>query len=126
MPDTIPDTADKGIREFLAAVGFTLVLIGGEMMAEKDGLRFWTGTILVLAAIPFYLSGALWNAVRPHLNKYALASLDAISNRAPWWLRGFFIVFLALIISQIIGQVRWPFPAPAPTLSENNLPNKYI
>jgi len=38
MPDTIPDTADKGIREFLAAVGFTLVLIGGEMMAEKDGL----------------------------------------------------------------------------------------
>jgi hypothetical protein len=121
MSDTVPDTADKAIRDFLGAIAFTLVLIGGEMMAEKDGLRFWTGTLLVFAAIPVYLSGALWKTVKPHLNKETLDRVDAVVNRAPWWSRGLFIVLLALVISQTIGQIKWPF-LPITDLAQDTAP----
>lgn len=43
MAEEVPETADGAARAYLFAIGFTLVLIGGEMMAEKDGGRFWPG-----------------------------------------------------------------------------------
>jgi hypothetical protein len=104
MSETIPDKPGQGFREFFGAVGFTLVLIGGELIFEKDGQRFWTGIYLVAAAIPVYLSGAFWRKVK---DKRIPARMDAIADRAPWWIRGAFIGLLAFIISQAIGTIHW-------------------
>ena len=113
MSDVVPETADKAIREFLGAIGFTLVLTGGEMMADKEGLRFWIGVILVLCAIPVYLSGALWNMLKPHLNQGGLIAINSFVERLPWWFRGALIVIIAIVLSQIIGFRISLFPASA-------------
>ncbi len=104
MSDAIPDTADRAIREFLGAIGFTLVLVGGDMMAEATGTRFGLGVVLALCALPVYLAGWFWNKISPRINHDAVASATAFVERLPWWIRGALIVIFAFVLSQVIGS----------------------
>jgi hypothetical protein len=87
MSDELPDTPDKGIRAFLGALGFIVMLIGAEMMAEKDGARFKLGLVLVLAGLPIFLSAAIWRFVRQYLSANVLIDLRNIAARAARGLR---------------------------------------
>jgi hypothetical protein len=109
LSEEAPETTDKAIREYLGAIAFTLVLVGGELMAEKDGLRFRAGVALAVAALPVYLSAALWRLVKPRLNVQTLVHLN--KGLALWWIRAVFIFALAVILSQFMG--RWSFLAPS-------------
>jgi hypothetical protein len=92
--EDVPETPDKAVRGWLVAIGFTLVLVGGEMMAEKDGARFVMGTFLVCAALPFYLSAALWKVAKEHLTAHQLSTVRAVSNDFRWWMA----LLLALLV----------------------------
>ena len=107
MSDEIPDRADAAIRGWIGAVAFTLVLVGGELMVEKDGLRFWVGLALVIVALPTYLSAALWRMLAEKVDIRALSAVNKFALRSPWWLRAVFIFGLALFLSQFIQG--WPF-----------------
>lgn len=106
--EDIPDTADRAVRGWIVAIGFTLVLVGGEMMAEKDGARTALGAILLVAALPVYLSAAWWRMTKEHLSGGQLSTLRMVASDTRWWfgLLAFVLVWLAV---SPYAQQRWPF-----------------
>jgi hypothetical protein len=118
--DEIPETADGAIRGYIVAIGFTLALIGGELMAEKDGGRFWIGAALFTSGLPCYLSAALWKTIKPQLNRSVLATLNILASDARWWVTTLLVGLLALTLSPFIEQRRWPFLPTAELQSQLN------
>jgi hypothetical protein len=114
MSEEVPETADGAIRGWIIAVGFTLVLVGGELMAEKDGIRFYSGLGLAVAALPCYLSVALWKTVKPKLGLGFLTTLNEVATDARWWMGAIFVILLSFILS------------PAVSLASNRLPIETI
>jgi hypothetical protein len=110
MSEEVPETADGAIRGWIVAVGFTLVLIGGELMAEKDGVRFWTGFGLAVAGLPCYLSAAWWKTLKPKLDDRFLTTLNNVATDARWWVGCLFIVLAGLILSPAIEKWIWSVP----------------
>lgn len=108
MSDELPEKADKAIRTWLAAIGFTLVIVGGEMMAEKDGARFGLGTALVIGALPVHLAWVFWQKVKPWLGATTLRELSAIAVSPRWWFGSILILLAALIFEPVIAVPRWP------------------
>jgi hypothetical protein len=108
VSDELPDTADKAIRLWLAAVGFTLVLLGGEMMAEKDGARFGIGLVLVLVALPVHLLWVFWEKIKPRLAKGVVLEIGTIATSPRWWFGLLFLLIAALIFTPVIQVPRWP------------------
>jgi hypothetical protein len=106
MSEEVPETADGAIRAWIVAVGFTLVLIGGELMAEKDGVRFWPGFGLAVASLPCYLAAAWWRFLKPKVNNRFLVTLRGVATDARWW---FGIILLAVFIILVLPIIReWP------------------
>lgn len=105
MSETVPDSADRAIREYLGAVAFTLVLLGGEMMVEKEGSRFVWGLVLMAAALPIYLSGAWWKLLKSRLNKSAVDAVEGVAVSTPWWVRSALIATLAFLIFNAFLQI---------------------
>jgi hypothetical protein len=108
MSDEVPETADGAIRAYLIAIGFTLVLIGGEMMAEKNDPRTITGLILIILALPVHLSWVFWKKPKPLFGVRLLAEASAVATSLRWWLGVLFILLAAAIFSPFIEQQRWP------------------
>jgi hypothetical protein len=96
--EEVPDTHDKAVRGWIVAVGFTLVLVGGEMMAERAA-RFVLGAFILLLALPVYLSAAWWKIVREKLSTEQVSTLRLVANDAHWWFGLFFILIISLAIS---------------------------
>jgi hypothetical protein len=105
MSEEVPETADGAIRGWMVAVGFTLVLTGGELMTEKDGVRFGTGVLLAVAGLPCYLSAYWWKALKPKLPERFLATLNGVATDARWWAGGLLIFLTALLLSPGIGNL---------------------
>lgn len=117
MAEELPESADGAIRAYLFAIGFTLVLIGGELMAEKEGSRFWIGLALVAVALPVHLAWVFWTRLKP---KFAMTGLlpqaSAIATDLRWWLGALFVVLAALVFAPVIQKPRlpsWPHTALA-------------
>jgi hypothetical protein len=98
MSDEAPDTFDGAIRAFIGALGFIVALIGAEMMAEKDGVRFWLGLVLVLASLPVFLSVALWRSVRDRLSIRVLSDLNFVAKDGRWWIAAILVLLLVLAL----------------------------
>jgi hypothetical protein len=112
MAEEIPTTPDGAIRAWFFAIGFTLVLVGGDMMAEKAGDRFGLGLALVLIALPVHLSWVFWSTVKSWLSIGTLKELRAIANNPRWWFASILVVLAALIFMPLISTPRmpsWPF-----------------
>ena len=107
--EEIPETPDKAVRGWIVAIGFTLVLVGGEMMAEKDRSRFYLGVILLCAALPVYLSAAWWSSIKERLSVGQVSSLRLIANDARWWFGLLAIILVWFALSPFVEQQRWPF-----------------
>jgi hypothetical protein len=117
MADELPETADAAIRAYLFAIGFTLVLIGGELMAEKDGTRFSAGLALVAIALPVHLTWVFWTRLKPRLaGTGLLPQASAVATSIRWWLGALFIALAALVFAPVIQSPRWP-SWPKTTLS---------
>jgi hypothetical protein len=108
VSDELPETADKAIRLWLAAIGFTLVLVGGEMMAEKDGSRFGAGLALVTGALPVHLAWVFWQKVKTWLTAGMLKELGSIATSPKWWFGLLLIALAAFIFMPVIEIPRWP------------------
>jgi len=130
MSEEIPDTVEKGIKSWLAAGAFTLVLVGGDVMKESrgEGIGFWIGGLLVILALPVYLSAAWWQVIKPKMDRRALEYLTAFSQRIPWWGRSLAFVLLAVGLAQIFPKLQFgPQPQIPPTTIEHppiNLPSQ--
>jgi hypothetical protein len=115
------ETPDAAIRAYLFAIGFTLVLVGGDMMAEKVDPRFYTGLALVIIALPVHLAWVFWKKLKPHLNTYVLSEATLIASSLRWWLGVLLILLAAAVLSPFFEDQRWPFSAwfpPSPTLDQ--------
>jgi hypothetical protein len=108
VSDEIPETADKAIRLWLAAIGFTLVLVGGEMMAEKDGARFGIGLALVIVALPVHLAWVFWQRLKVRLGRGVVLEIGTIATSPRWWFALLFVLLSALIFTPVIQTPRWP------------------
>ena len=112
MSDEFKDlsaTADGAIRLWLVAVGSMLVVVGGSMIAEKDGARAAIGIGLVLLALPVHLSWVFWKTTKARLKSIgALGGINEIATSPKWWFGILFVVLLALIFTPIVQTPRWP------------------
>ena len=108
MADEIPETADGAIRAYLFAIGFTLVLVGGDLMAEKDGTRFPIGVALVVLALPVHLGWVFWQRLKPRLGAGFLRELSTIAVSPKWWVGTLLIFLSALIFMPVVQIPRWP------------------
>jgi hypothetical protein len=98
VSEEVPITTDGAIRAWLFAIGFTLVLIGGEMMAEKESVRFWPGLALVVISLPVHLSWVFWQLIKDRLNLRLRGSLNHIATDARWWTATLFVTLVALSV----------------------------
>jgi hypothetical protein len=108
MSDEIPDTVEKGIKSWIGAVAFTVVLIGGELMREdhaQRGVAFWIGAGLVVIGLPLYLSAAWWRLAKEKLDTRALELLRGLAENTPWWARSLLTLLLAFILAQFIPSL---------------------
>jgi hypothetical protein len=104
MSEEIPETADAAIRGWIVAVGFTLVLVGGELMADREGVRFWTGVGLGIAGLPCYLAAAWWRTLKPQLNKRFLLTLSGVATDARWWVACLLVVLAGFIFQPLSAK----------------------
>jgi len=118
--EDLPFTLDGAIRVWLGSVAFTLVLKGGDLMAEQGyGARFWVGVALVIAALPVTLSAALWRLAKEKLSQNTLFKLrNAFSN--PRFLVGAFVVLTVIV--NIDSGVRLASAGIAEILTVKNRP----
>ncbi len=110
------ETPDAAIRAYLFAIGFTLVLVGGDMMAEKVDPRFYTGLALVIIALPVHLSWVFWKKLKPLLSTYVLVQAGLIAGSLRWWLGILLLLLAAAILSPYVEQQRWPFASQLASL----------
>jgi hypothetical protein len=119
MSEELPDTVEKGIKSWLAAGAFTLVLVGGDVIKEShgEGIGFWMGGFLVILALPVYLSAAWWKVVKSKMSNQALEYLTTFSEKIPWWASSLAFILLAVVLSQMLPKVQFftqRAKAPAP------------
>jgi hypothetical protein len=114
MSELAEETPDGAIRAYLFAIGFTLVLVGGDMMAEKMDPRFYTG--LVILALPVHLSWVFWKKLKPWFGASQLSDIGAIASSPRWWLGILFFLLAAAILSTF-AEERWPFSGWFPVAS---------
>ena len=86
------------------------------MVAERQGVRVGIGTILVVTALPIYLSAAWWRLIKPKLNVEALGAVRKLASVAPWWLHALFIFGVAVLLSRFVngfpfGQIPTEVPS---------------
>ena len=80
MADEVPETAGAATRNLLGAIGFIILLLGGEMMAEKTGDRFWWGVGLVCGGVPIFFGGVFWKWIRTRIGPAIAARVDLFTT----------------------------------------------
>ena len=111
MSEEVPQTADGAIRSWFAAVGFTCVLLGGEMIVLHNAI--YIGIFLLVASAPFYWVAYKWPSLKSKLSAHALQTINSMTTDARWWFALFFVVLIAT--SFLVSQ-RWTFVLQWPWL----------
>lgn len=106
MSETVPDTFDASIKNLLGSIAFVLLLVGGELMAERDGVRFGSGAILAAMSVPFYLSAAIWTHTKRYLSDRLIQTLGSVATDARWLL-GLLLVLVVFIAFWPISNINW-------------------
>jgi hypothetical protein len=79
MADEVAETFGGGLRAYLAAGGFIVMLIGAEIL--REGGNRWIGIGLILVGLPIFLSAAVWNKCRQWWKRTKPAELQYLSAR---------------------------------------------
>jgi uncharacterized protein (TIGR02594 family) len=107
VSDEIQDTPNGAIRALLGAIGFILILLGGEMI--KDSFHPLIGLFLLLLGVACYFALVVWKLVKKRLPERIPADLSIIATSPRWWFAILGIFGLAVILSPYVEQRRWPF-----------------
>src|SRR6266481_1221161 len=108
MSDEAHDTPVAATKSLFGALAFIFLLLGAEMIAEKDGTRWILGSVLVGGGIGCTYAAVFWNYVRTKLPKGAAVEINAIATSPRWWLGLTLVVLTALISMPVIERPRWP------------------
>lgn len=85
MADELPETAGAATRNLLGAVGFIVILLGGELLLEKTGERSTLGLALVIGGIPIFFLGVFWRWFQPKFAAGVAERLNFIAADPIWW-----------------------------------------
>jgi hypothetical protein len=118
LKDDFPG-ATKGL---LASIGLMLLFVGGDMIAEKEGLRIGIGAFILLLGAACFLSSWFSKWVVAHVLKDdAQRALNNFSRSRIVWGGVVVLLFQILIFSRFVEERRWPFSYPAdPAVLEEN------
>lgn len=100
MADEIQETAGAATRNLLGAVGFILILLGGEILLDKTGDRFLLGLGLVAVGVPIFFVGVFWKWLQRRLAAGIAEKLNWIAADPIWWV-ALFSVFTAFSFTQL-------------------------
>jgi hypothetical protein len=121
MSDDLKDDFPGATKGLFASVGVTLLLVGGDMIAEKEGLRVGLGLFLVLIGCGFFYAAAFWSSAKKVLSDDAQRAIGRFSESPITWTALIFLLFQIIIMSRFIEERRWPFSYPAgPEVAQEN------
>lgn len=116
MSDEAQDTPVAATKSLFGALAFIFLLLGAEMIAEKDGTRWIPGVALIICGISSTYAAVFWNFVRTKLPKGAAIKINAIATSPRWWLALILVTLSIIIFMPVIEHPRWP-SWPKTTLS---------
>jgi hypothetical protein len=128
MSDDLKDDYSGATKGVFAAVGVMLLAVGGEMIAEKEGLRVGLGLFLVLLGCLFFYAAAFWRTSRKVLSTEAQSVIARFAASYVTWALILFLLFQTLILSRFIEGHRWPFsyPTDPAILADNSKLHKEV
>jgi hypothetical protein len=89
--DSLQDTAPKATKALFGALGFILLMVGLEMLTDKEGIRVGLGMLLcLLGALSFY-AAVFWESAKRILSLEAQQALGNFAQNRNTWL-GFSLV----------------------------------
>jgi hypothetical protein len=100
MSDEIQETPWAATRNLLGAVGFILILLGGEILVDKTGERFALGLGLAAVGIPVFFVGVFWKWLQPRFSVANAKRLNFIAADPIWWV-ALFAVFASFSFTQL-------------------------
>jgi hypothetical protein len=100
MSDEIQETPGAAVRNLLGAVGFILILLGGEILLDKTGERFALGVSLIAVGVPVFFMGVFWKWLQQRLATGVARKLNFISADPVWWV-AIFSVFTTFSLNQL-------------------------
>src|SRR5947207_3008922 len=106
MSDEVSDRTDSAVRSYIGTVAFCCVLLGAELLSEKEGSRSWLGLSLIALGLPLYLSAVIWKAIKDKISGRARISLNSVASDARWWLGILLVILVSFAISPFFGE-RW-------------------
>ena len=121
MSDDLQTTFSGATKGLFGAIGFILIMVGLEMMVDKEGVRLGLAVfVLLLGAICFYVAVA-WHKIKGILTEETQRSIGLFAQSRATKLTVFALALFSLILSPFVEQHRWPFSYPAdPTVAEAN------
>jgi hypothetical protein len=108
MSDEAQVTPAAATKSLFGTAAFILLLLGAEMIAEKDGPRWGTGIPLLIAGGICTYAAVFWNFVRTKLPKAATVEINAIATSPRWWFGTLLTLLWVIIFMPIIQAPRWP------------------
>lgn len=109
VSDEIKDTLAEATRGFFGAVGFILLLLGAEMMAERGDIRFGLGIVLTGLGVLCFYAAVIKKHAQKVLSNPQIAEVNLIATSPRWWLGILAVFCLILVLSPYIEQGGWPF-----------------
>jgi hypothetical protein len=96
--ETLQESFSGSTKALLGAIGFLLLMFGGEIMIEKQEPRLALGAVLVACGILcFYLAWA-GRALRRRLPAGSIARFNTIGADPRWWLISLLILISAIVM----------------------------
>jgi hypothetical protein len=117
MSDEAQDTPVAATKSLFGALAFIFLLLGAEMIAEKDGNRQIPGFVLIGFGIASTYAAVFWNYVRTKIPKVATIEINAIASSLRWWLALILLAVVALVFMPVIEHPRWPSWPPRTALT---------
>jgi hypothetical protein len=121
--DTLHDTAPKATKALFGTLGFILIMVGIELMTEREGPRYALGLPLLTAGATCFYAVVAWAAIRERLPEAAKSTIATIARSPQWWFGTILVALLVAALSPYVQEGRWPFvswfvtPPPAASMA---------
>ena len=107
--EPLPDTAPNATRVLFATAAFLLLMLGGELMVEKEGPRYWPGIPLLMAGLACSYAAVFWRVFRKILTNTGRQKVAVLATSPTWWFGMLLVTALVITLSPFVEQHRWPF-----------------
>jgi hypothetical protein len=120
--DDLKDDFPGATKGLFASIGLMLLFVGGDMIADKEGLRVGLGLFIVLIGAACFYASFAWGTAKKILSDDAQRAISHFSQNRITWGGIIFLLFQTFILSRFVEEHRWPFsyPADPAVITENN------